>query len=261
MKCLPSHHYDGAVLIAPKAQDAYFRRYKEDHPEERFDVLDLEALSACFQYQLAPGYEKCLQMHGAGEAELDLAKVVIPRLRYAMKAKSLQRYFEYRDILEKEGYLRTSCDPFAFFKGRSIIVRGYYDGKGIAEALQDLPNICVNYDYGLDALNASFPEPLTIEEAMKRIGAAEAPVYAIAFGVEIPKEASHLPRLEGPYAPSEGSFIVFGDPFSAPVEVPDLPEEALKALRIPTMAEALRRKEVEAKYLLLSTRQLARVGA
>lgn len=152
MNSLPSHHYDGAVLIAPKAQEAYFARYRQDHPEECFDVLDLDALSACFQYELGDGYCECLLSYGVREEELPLARLVLPRLRYALRIDSLQKYFDWKDILEKEGYLRISCDPFAFFKGRSIIVRGYYDGKGIAEALQDLPNICVNYDYGLDPL-------------------------------------------------------------------------------------------------------------
>ncbi len=260
MNSLPSHHYDGAVLIAPKAQKAYFARYRQDHPEECFDVLDLDALSACFQYELGDGYCECLLSYGVREEELPFARLVLPRLRYAPRIDSLQKYFDWKDILEKEGYLRISCDPFAFFKGRSIIVRGYYDGKGIAEALQDLPNICVNYDYGLDPLNDSFPEPVSLAEATKQIEASEPPVSVIVFGDEIPPSLRHLPRLEGSYAPSEGSFIVVGDPFLASADVPYLDEAALKALRIPNEAEALRRKEVEAKYLLLSKRLLARVA-
>lgn len=37
-------------------------------------------------------------------------------------------------------------DPFLYFKGRNIVIRGYQDGKRIANALEPLPSICVSWD-------------------------------------------------------------------------------------------------------------------
>lgn len=263
MNPIPSHHYEDAILIAPKAQQAYFEAYRKAHPEEVFDVLDIAAVEALFQYEVAPEASRILQEHGLKETEVQNAIVIIKRLRYAEKNEVLEPYFLLRDVLERAGVLQVNADPFAYFKGRKIIVRGYYDGKAIAEALQDLPNICVNYDFGSDILRDETLPPVSLAEALSLVAEAKKPVYvSAAKGATLPESLCDLPRLEEPYAPSEGSFLLYG-PMEEIFPLPENPysDELAKAIRVPTALEAKRRLSVETRYLILSPRLLARVDA
>lgn len=261
MENLPSHHYDGAVLIAPKAQDAYFHRYRIAHPEESFDVLDLGRLERMFQYELSQGADDLLLALGVNPVDLELTKTVVKRLRYAPRIQGLVPYFSLRDELEKSRFLRIIHDPFTYFKGKMIIVRGYSDGRAISEAMQDLPNICVNFDFGQERprLEPAGQVPagdLLISED------AEKPIYLLApEKAAVPERLQGLTRLAEPYAPSVGSFFVLSssDPYFEPMRYP-LPDEILKALRLPTACEAQRRLDVEMRHLLLSPRLLAYIS-
>ena len=259
MAVLPTHHYDGAILIAPKTQDAYFRHYREDHPDESFDVLDLPALEAMFQFDLDPKADKALLSYDVANEDLEVAKTVIRRLRYAPRIDVLSPYFELKDKLEKNGLLRVLSDPFAYFKGKMIIVRGYADGRAISEAMQDLPNICVNFDFGQERPREEETKTVSIGEAVALIKQAEAPVFLLApTGEKIPEPLLDLPRLDIPYAPSEGFFLVLASdkPYFPLREIP-LGDDVLKALRLPSLPEAKRRLDVEMKTLLSSPRLLA----
>ena len=262
MDSLPSHHYDGAILIAPNAQEAYFRRYRKDHPEENFDVLDLRQLEAMFFYDLSSTAQEILASAGYEEEEIPFLLEAVKRVRYLNDSPALSRYFACRDLLEKSGALQVLHDPFSFFKGRKIIVRGYYDGKAIAEAMQELPNICVNFDFGMDLLKEDAPTPVTYGEALPLIRETDGPLYVIAKdGAVLPKEIADLPRLYEPFAPSEGRFLVYGSVESIfQTKEYACDEDVRKALRLPTLGEMERRLTVERKYLLRSSRLLAYVG-
>ena len=263
MNPIPSHHYEDAILIAPKAQQAYFEAYRKAHPEETFDVLDIAAVEALFQYEATSEATRILQELGVKEAEVQNVLTIIKRLRYAEKNEVLRPYFLLRDGLEQAGVLRVNADPFIYFKGRKIIVRGYYDGKAIAEALQDLPNICVNYDFGLDILREEVLPSTPLSEALSLVIETRKPIYVFApKGVTLPEPLSDFPRLEEPYAPSDGSFLLYG-PMDEIFPLPENPysDELAKAIRVPTILEAKRRLAVETRYLTLSPRLLARLDA
>ncbi len=259
MDILPSHHYDGAILIAPKAQEGYFARYRKDHPDESFDVLTLGELEAMFQYELDSKADDTLLSFGVDEQDIKLAKTIIRRLRYAPRIDALSSYLEMKDELEKKGLLRIKSDPFAYFKGKMIIVRGYADGRAISEAMQDLPNICVNFDFGQERPRVDAPKTASLDEAEGLIQEAPKPTYLLA-GSSIPNRLLNLPRLTEPYAPSEGSIVAVSSaqPYFVAKAMP-LPEEILKALRLPSEKEAERRLEVEMASLLACPRLLAYV--
>ena len=260
MDILPSHHYDGAVLIAPKAQEGYFKRYRSDHPDESFDVLDLQELEEMFQYELLPGAEEVLK--SVGDLDLETAKVIIKRLRFAPRIKALESYFVLMNDLENKGFLRVKHDPFAYFKGRMIIVRGYADGRAISEAMQDLPNICVNFDFGQERPRLEPARTVSMEDAIGLLENTPRPAYLLVpAGSTIPNALMSLPRLEKPYAPAEGSFFALRstEPYFIP-EFLHLDDETLKALRLPTPAEAERRLEVEMRALLSSSRLIAYIA-
>ncbi len=259
MGALPSHHYDDAVLIAPKSQDAYFRHYRLDHPEERFDLMDLASLEEMFQYALDPKADDFLASCGVGAGELETTKLVIRRLRYAPRIEGLAPYFELKEKLEKNGLLRVKHDPFAYFKSKNIIVRGYPDGRAISEAMQDLPNICVNFDFGQERPREGEAPTMSMKEAVASLSRFDGPVYLLAEkGVALPRVLSDLPRLNEPFPPSEGSFLALKSEkgYFEPKTYPFDPT-VLKALRLPSFEETKRRLEVETKNLFASMRLLA----
>ena len=258
----PSHHYDDAVLIAPKTEGAYFERYRLAHPSERFDVLDFAALEEMFQFDLGPGIDEALLSLGTKRDGLELTKTILRRLRFAPRIDALTPYFALKDELEKKGLLRVIHDPFAYFKGRMIIVRGYPDGRGISEVMQDLPNICVNFDFGQERPREIPAEEIALDELEPLSENAESPVYLVAAEGQVPDALSDLPRLDSPYVPSQGSFIVLiGEKPLFEAKALPLDEVLLKALRLPTASEAKRRLDVEVGRLLSSPRLLAIVRA
>ncbi len=254
----PSHHYEGAVLIAPKAQDAYFRRYRDAHPEETFDLIDLESLEEMFWYSLAKGSDEVLLELGVKKEGLEMTKAIIRRLRYAPHIDVLKPYLLLRDELEKKGLLQVLNDPFIYFKDRWIIIRGYFDGRAISEAMQDLPNICVNFDFGQEPPLEIDPVGVSLQTALARVQSASGPIYLYApDGMPIPDELKGLPRLEEPHAPVEGRFIAYKpNAIRLPPDYPLNPAIS-KALRFPSISERTRRLQVETKYLLRCPRLLA----
>ena len=120
----------------------------------------------------------------------------------------------------------------------------------------------MNYDFGVDGLDETAPEAISLSEALPLLKREEGPLFVFAPREAIlPKELESCPRLYEPYAPSEGVFVLYGS-LEGIFPLPDYsyPEETTKAIRLPGVAEAKRRLSVEIKYLCLSKRLLAWIG-
>lgn len=158
MTILFSHHYQGAILIAPKSESAYFDAYRKAFPEEVFDVCTIEEVRERF----------LLLDNGL----IDPFAYLLRNL-YLPKYSSLilKPFLTMRDRAINAGKLLQNPSALPFFKGRPIIVRGYRNGKEIAELLQDLPNINVSWDYGFP-LDGEEKAPLVFakkEEAVEAV--------------------------------------------------------------------------------------------
>ena len=65
----------------------------------------------------------------------------------AYKEAYPEQHFDVLSVEEVEEMFKTnSPDPYAFFKGRNIVIRGYSDGRRIANAIEPLPNISLSWD-------------------------------------------------------------------------------------------------------------------
>ena len=249
-----SHHYHGAVLIAPECEKRFFLDYRRAFPEEVFDVFTLEQTRGFFEFDVV------------GEPPVD--KTLLPYLRKmtapSYKSPALQVLMPQVKQLENDGFLRRKKDPRDIFCGRTIIIRGYYSGKPIAEALQDLPNISLNWDIRRPGSNE---EPISgIECADERQAFTQA-VSAISYwrqsGVPfediylryegegpLPPGLSEVRRIHGPYAPSEGKVVYIETPPSEEAETPPFDDLALAELHMvgPSVAKA-RAEEDERAFL------------
>ena len=259
----PSHHYDGSVLIAPKCEARFFDAYRKEHPEERFKTLSYEEVCECFRFDLAAPWPESVP--------LDLRPYLLCMTANHYKSEPLQKLLPLAKQLESDGVLRRKSDPSRLFCGKPIIIRGYYGGTAISEALQDLPNISLNWDIRRNRLNeAEAPRQKCVTlgdaflhaefeiERLMRHGVDPKDIYLRYDGL-LP-ETSPLNEAQifhGPYVPS-GAVVVY---IESPKEeiVPDLLDPAsLAELHLPTReTKARREKEDEScfnRYSLLRAR-------
>lgn len=260
---LPFRYYGGNVLIAPKSENQYFKRYRSQYPEEDFSLVDYDEVLRFFSYQ----YDEdkavaCLALLGLSETK---AKELLPylcrMLKDHYKHEELQVLLHLKEALVREGIFQIHGDSAAFFCNKSIIIRGYYSGLPISEALQDLPNISLNWDLGR-------PELKDEEIARVECSNVEEAVYKARDSVDAMLEEGVLPSdiyfhsdlpnvtlpgiqtLTEPYAPTGGKVIYLETKKEDAVEKDLFSPMALAELHlVPSATKAKRKEEDEKRFL------------
>lgn len=208
------------MLIAPKTEARYFAQYQEDYPQEVFDVVDYEEAARFFSY----AYEKEKALLVLREEGMDepRAKMLLPYLsrmtKNKYKSQELIDLLPLKERLVSEDIFQMHGDSAAFFCGKPIIIRGYYSGIPISEALQDLPNISLNWDLGRPSLNkielprqrcANLEEAVALaEDCVTNLLSQGVLKEDIYFRSDIPGvELPGIQILEGPYIPNDAKVI------------------------------------------------------
>lgn len=266
---IASHHFDGALIIAPKSEGRYINQYRFDHPDERFDVMSYEDIVDSLSYRCDE--KEAIDYLIKSGFKCDKAEAYLPLLRRMVhpcyKAAELKELLPLRDELVERGYFQIQRDPAEIFCNRNLIIRGYYSGTPIAEALQDLPNISLSWDLGRPVLGSSpiegqamssWAEVKAFVLAEKEQGRGPDDLYVYAnFGLP---ESLGIPLLDGPYAPNEGRVIVLeASPKRLLDEEDLLPAEALAEIHVPTRAVARKRAEEDYKFFLRHPNVIARL--
>ncbi|MBE6127505.1 MAG: hypothetical protein E7182_05975 [Erysipelotrichaceae bacterium] len=249
-----SRHYDGAVLIAPESESNYLSAYRAAFPEERFLSFSYEEVCSLFEFKVAAGAKERLASLGFDPRDLDYLRKMVGG------PYKNERLIEFEPLVSAflaEGLFVHKEDPANIFCGKTIIIRGYHEGKSIAEALQDLPNISLNWDLGQPRFGEEKKRDLQgdfasccayLSSVLKEIGAGDA--YLRYDGdMALPSDLAALPRLKGPFAPSDAKVLYLEIP--AEEESEDrLPPEALAELHLaPKNVREERRVYNEGRFL------------
>ena len=249
-----SRHYDGAVLIAPESESNYLSAYRAAFPDEQFLSLTYEEVCSLFEFKVAAGVKERFASLGFDPRDLDyLRKMVGGPYKNG-------RLIEFEPLVSAflaEGLFAHKVDPANIFCGKTIIIRGYHEGKSIAEALQDLPNISLNWDLGQPRFGEEKKRDLQgdftsccayLSSVLQEIGAGD--VFLRYDGDEaLPAELEALPRLKGPFAPSEAKVLYLEVPSQEEAE-DRLPPEALAELHLaPKNVREERRQYNEGRFL------------
>ena len=255
---IPFRHYGGAVLIAPHTEDDYFFDYRKTYPQERFDVVDYDELLRYFSY----GYSleeavECLSSFGyEGKVVKDLLPYLCRMTKDKYKNPELEKLLPIKEKLVSQGVFQKQGDSAAFFCNKTLIIRGYYSGLSISEALQDLPNISLNWDLGRPELNAKEAPRLecsSVKEALQKADSRVTELVSngvkkenIYFRTDIP--CAQLPgvkSLEGPFVPN-GSHVIYLETSSNIVVSEDkFSPLALAELHLVTSKTAKKRQEAD----------------
>ena len=249
-----SHYYDGTILFAPKSEESYFSAYRARFPLERFTVYSLEELCDLFRYQVEGDAEGLLTNKGYSKEE---AATLVPLLRHmtkkSYKSTSLQKLLPLRDELLQGGYFQIKGDPARIFQGKTMIIRGYYSGQYISETIQDLPNICLNWDLERPMLRACLAPVVNAsnhEEAMQilqqkahdLIAAGERVALRYEKGAPLPEPLCNIETFQGPYPPY-GYKILSLETEKERFFAPDAFDAfAMAELHLPSLAQRLQRE-------------------
>jgi|GEM_PF-1936670 len=261
-----SRHYDNAVLIAPLCEEEYFAAYKETFPGEHFDVFSYEEICACFEYECDDRAEKLLKQWCAPEGVLPYLK----RMKEEhYKDDRINILLPYVRWLKKEGVFQNKVDPATIFCGKTLIIRGYYSGTMIAEALQDLPNISLNWDVGRAPLNeeehpvdfkGDFASAVkTVRTFLESLPSRDDIVLRYEGNALLPEELKELPLLHGPFVPTGKKVIYIEEQNEADVGEDILPSSCLAELRLPDQARRKARIMENQKCFLRHSALLLRV--
>ena len=241
---IPSRHYDGAVLIAPDCEEEYIREYRFDHPDERFVTFSYESLCELFEFDVIES--KVEARH----------RILLPYLKRMTgseyKSKSIQGYLPLVRRYLEEGTFHKKDDPARIFCGKPIIIRGYYAGKMIAEALQDLPNIALNWDLGRTRQKEE-PCPTysvhLLEEALGLIRQIPGITHVRYDDGDLPAGLPYR-QIRGPFAPTMGKVAYIATRMTPMEEEAPFSDEALAELHLVGQEEARRRREFDERCFL-----------
>ena len=264
--------YENAILIAPSSEKGFFDAYRQEHPEQRFDVLTVEAVEAMFCYQYDVHAISVLKK--SGYANKDVKAILDALCRFekgkAYRSEKLQGLVPLFERLLLEGYLYRGENPFAFFRNRPIVIRGYADGKRIASAIESLPNIALSWD----KLPPKRPKPIKLRryaDKKEELNAFLAFLQdELSSGID-PKDMylfgfdeTHVPEL--PLAMADATFVtektipegshVYLLDFSKSNYTPEpnddgfFLDEEYRELKMPDSKERERRTVVETQALL-----------
>ena len=254
---LPRRRYDGCVLIAPKACAGYFASYRKTYPEQKFGVYSLEEVEASFRFDVRPdALDWLMKKEPNFDAKLLLSILSCMR-ESSYRDPSLLALIPLRDAMLEEGLLiRKEVEPAAIFCGKPLIARGYYSGIRLSYALQDLPNISLNWDLGqpifrdeelpLQAVSMDEVYALIKEEARRREVAMNDIVLISDGAVNLPG----VQTLSEPFIP-EGRYGVYlrqEHGLLLPEDI--LPARAYQELRLPTSSMLKKWRDYDVSRLL-----------
>ena len=257
-----SHHYDGTVLFAPKSEEAYFDAYKDTFPEERFLWYTYEELAELFCFDVSSDTKEELVRRRVDPSLLPyLRRMTSPHY----KSEELQRFLPLVHDLIQSGHFQIKRDPAEIFCGKVLIIRGYHSGKMLAEVLQDLPNISLNWD---------FPRPAFKEAPLPAVEVgdyAEAIPFLKSFlGVnnvclryegkeELPEAFRHLMRFKGPFIPYGMKAIYLEEEIPQESAPSPFSKTALAELHLPSEEEKIARRLYDEQFFLTDPNLCARV--
>lgn len=262
---LYSHHYDGTILFAPKVEEPYFASYRKVFANERFDVYTYEDVLELFTFP-------CSNEAGDYLESIGVNRDLLPYLRritaQSYKSAELQRYLPLVQELRSRGLFQKEADSAAIFCGRVLTIRGYYSGKMFAEALQDLPNISLNWDFGRPVLNEKELPQIQVqglEEAMKVLlakldGLKGESVYLRYEGNKVLTEPlAKLPRIQGSFIPYGAKVLYLETDAPKEMGVRPFSKQALAELHVPTLEEEASRRLHDEQCFLRHPSLCARV--
>ena len=242
---IPSRHYQDAVVIAPRCEDDYFALYRQEHPEESFRHYTYEEVVALFEFDVDES--KVPQNYAS---LLPYLKKMVGR---GYKSLALEKYLPLVNDFIRDGVFHKKEDPADIFCGKSIIIRGYYSGKMIAEALQGLPNISLNWDLGRARLGleeAPKLEALSLTEALEAIAEDERIRYVRYDGEDLAFPRPGLKQIRGPYLPSLGPVAYIERPVDSTVGEDPFDDAALAELHLVNQSEKKRRRLADEENFL-----------
>lgn len=265
-----SHHYDNALIIAPEEEGEYFVRYRKAFPEERFDVRSLEEIEEMFCLSLTKEGQAEIQSLFPGEIAAKRVSFLIKRLKkHDYVSPQIQALLPLRDELRSKGFLVEKEDSSSFFAKRPLIIRGYYEGKAIADALQELPNISLSWDYGRPIPRLAPLEPCfasNMEEATQLLLDAKRdlnslPTLYAPGAIDLPDALKSLPHGSSPFLVPEQTVLVLqkeGVPLFQELDL-QLEDEAMAELGLPNLAERQRRAAYQEKQFFCQPQVLCRI--
>lgn len=252
-----SRHYDGAVLIAPESESKYIEEYRKAFPEEQFLCFTYEEVCSLFDFAYGKAAEDYLKSEGVFFRYLPYLKKMTGGPYKHESLKSLEPLVQR--LVDKGLFIRKE-DPTSIFCGKTIIIRGYYSGKMIAEALQDLPNISLNWDIGMPVFGEEKNRDLRGDFAVcadfllakyQEICGENGDVYLRYEGQrKLPLSLAALPRLHGPFVPpgSETLYLEEEREDSLPDDL--LPDAALAELHLVTATTLKQRRAFDEDHFL-----------
>ena len=269
MSELPSRHYDDAVIIAPRCEDGYFAAYRGRYPEERFVHFTYEEVVELFSFSVQGDVLGFLEGQGYDRERANALLSCLRRMELdAYVSPELNALVPVVKSLQKEGYFQKRRDPALVFCGKKIVIRRYHSGVMIAEALQELPNINLNWDLDrvdyrdapLERIEApSFAEAVRLLEVeARKLEAEGTKLYLRYEGDKDVGLLGSLPRIHGPYCPSDGG-VLYLETDPGDFDEDPLPPKALAELHVPCKAERIKRRDYDESRFALLSRLYARV--
>lgn len=136
-----------AIVVTPQCRKPLFLAYRQAYPEDDITLLTVEELENLFLYHYDDRAIRYLIERGKGYKE---AKDILKAIAYIKLGKHYQkpRLIELQklaaELVELE-YLYKDEYAKRMFLGKNIVLDGYQMGKRISYALDDVPNICMNW--------------------------------------------------------------------------------------------------------------------
>lgn len=139
--------FEHSLIISPSCRKEYFLRYRNQYPEDDIVLMSVEELEDLFHYHHDLRAVRYLIKKGKGYKE---AKDILKCLEYidlkkAYQSKRLKEFQHLAGEMVAMGLLYKDEYALKLFKGRDIIIDGYPEGKRISYALDNVPNISMNW--------------------------------------------------------------------------------------------------------------------
>ena len=257
--------YENAILIAPASEKGFFSAYRKAYPDQRFDVLTIEAVEEMFLYQAAPEATETLIQRGYAHPQEVLEGLRHFQVGATYKSEKLRHLQPLFEEFLRQGLLYQSTNPYDFFRGRPIVIRGYADGKRIAASIESLPNIALSWD--------QIPPKRTTPIPLYRFASREEEIETLSHAIEADLSAGEkdivIFGLEPKDLPFSSPLITFTKEKTVPVhsrvyivdfsrenfgpverENGVFSEEECRELKLPDAKELARRDAVESQALL-----------
>lgn len=139
--------YDNAIIIAPSSEKKTLLSYRLEHPDQSFSIYSVEEIESAFSYHHDDRLIIDLIKKGYGFQEAnEIADALDSFKKGNYGSKKLQNLAIFFDEYTKNGFLFPLVYPEKTFARKQYVIRGYYAGERISEALSAMPNIGMLWD-------------------------------------------------------------------------------------------------------------------